>query len=136
VDDGAGDGIDLAGAGHADGKQRGRGGCELPDQLLERRDDGVGAAAGVRRPFDVREEVAVDADGTDPDVRTADVDPDDVSYAFFSSSFFAAAVVGSSLTSFTPFLNSLTLDPSERASSGRRFAPNRISTMTSIISSS
>src|SRR5262249_17956135 len=57
-------------------------------------------------------------------------------YAFFSSSFFAAIVVSSLVTSLMPFLNSLTLLPSERARSGRRWAPNRISTMTRISSSS
>src|SRR3989442_14141388 len=35
-----------------------------------------------------------------------------------------------------PFLNSLRLDPSDRASCGSRFAPNRTNTMTRITSSS
>src|SRR5437016_12350687 len=42
-------------------------------------------------------------------------------YVLFSSGFLAAAVVSSVFASLTPFLNSLTLEPSERASSGSRF---------------
>src|SRR5437016_5871014 len=56
--------------------------------------------------------------------------------AFFSSSFFAAAVESSFVASVTPFLNSLTLDPSDRASSGSRLAPKRINTITRMINSS
>src|SRR5438128_3724694 len=55
--------------------------------------------------------------------------------AFFSSSFLAA-VASSFVASLTPFLNSLTLDPSDRARSGNRLAPKRISTITRMISSS
>src|SRR5437879_13314037 len=57
-------------------------------------------------------------------------------YVLFSSGFFASADVSSVLASLTPFLNSLTLEPSERASSGSRLAPNRISTMTRMMRSS
>src|SRR5215831_12667194 len=52
-----------------------------------------------------------------------------------------SALGGLTLASFAwpssmPFLNSLRLDPSDRASWGSRFAPNRTSTMTRITSNS
>jgi hypothetical protein len=95
-----------------------------------------GAAAGFGGMLDAGEQLPVGRDGARPETGAADVDADQEGYAFLSSSFLDAVDVSSALASDTPFLNSLTLEPRDRASSGSRLAPKRISTMRRMISNS
>jgi len=127
--------MDLAGrrdadAGHGDA----RGGQHATDQDGKLIEDSFGALSGFGGGFGLSGEVAVDPEEANADVGAAEVDTDSGSYAFFSSSFLAAEA--SSLTSATPFLNSFTLLPRERASSGSRLAPKSTRTIRRIRSSS
>jgi hypothetical protein len=135
LDDRAGVRVDLAGAGDADRGEIGAFGGETSDGRAQRLDDGRGAAVGLGEGFGLRGESSVDRDGSGPDAGASEVDADEGRYAFFSSSL-RAGLVSSLLASFTPFLNSFTLEPSERASSGSRLAPKSTSTITRMISSS
>src|SRR4029453_17696378 len=95
------------------------------------------AGGGVGGRLGVGENGAVGGDNTRTEAGAAEVDSEERSYAFFSSSFRTAGdVVSPFCPSVTPFLNSLTLEPRERASSGSRLAPNSTSTMTRMISNS
>src|SRR5436190_7562025 len=135
--DGLGLGMDLAGAGDANGLGTPAPGGQLGHETRDRGKDLSGAALGFGKGLDVGEDATIGANQARPNARAPEVDADRWrdDYAFFSSSFFAAAVESSFVASVTPFLNSFTLEPSERASSVSRFAPNRISTMTMISSS-
>src|SRR5207247_7017865 len=64
-----------------------------------------------------------------PQLRSADVEAP-------RSALGGLTLVSFAWVSSMPFLNSLRLDPSDRASCGSRFAPNRTNTMTRITSSS
>ena len=55
--------------------------------MLEGGEDRLRSPPRVRGTFGLREQVPVDPDGGRPDARAADVDADDVRYAFYSSSF-------------------------------------------------
>src|SRR5262249_52408347 len=122
--------MDLTGAGDTQRTHAMTVVSELSDRFAEGLDHRRRAAAGGGVGLGSGEDATVVPNGTHADSGAAEVDADGGGYAFFSSSFLAAAVVSSFCASFTPFLNSLTLDPSDRASSGSRFAPKRISTMT------
>src|SRR5437879_3077990 len=135
LDDGAGLRVDLAGAGDADRGEVVQAVGEGGDGAADGLEHCGGAALGLGQGFGLRGEPSVDRDGSRTNAGASEVDADDGGYAFFSSSF-RAGVVSSLFASFTPFLNSFTLEPSERASSGRRFAPNRISTITRMMSRS
>jgi hypothetical protein len=128
--------MDLARAGHADTGRRRVSSEEIPDDRGDVTQDGGGAAARFGGTLGPADQVPVRGDGAAPEPGAADVDADQEGYAFFSSSFLDAADTSSALVSVTPFLNSLTLDPSDRASSGSRLAPKRISTMRRMMSNS
>jgi hypothetical protein len=128
--------MDLARAGHAD-VARGRvGGQEVADDRDDVVQDRGGAAADFGGTLDAGEQVPVGRDGARPQTGAADVDADQKGYAFFSSSFLDVVDTSSALASATPFLNSLTLEPRDRASSGSRLAPKRMSTIRRMINSS
>src|SRR5262249_20706605 len=135
LDDDAALRLDLPRAGDADRGEVMQVGCERGDGSANSIDDRGGAAVGLGQGLGLRGEPAVDRDSSRADAGPSKVDADEGSYAFFSSSF-RAGVVSSLLASFTPFLNSFTLEPSERASSGRRLAPKSTSTITRMMSSS
>src|SRR5205085_1095287 len=109
------------------------GGENCVNGLLERGENGGGTATRVGASLGLRQHATVGINSTDADARAADVDSDERSYAFFSSSFRG---VSSAFASLMPFLNSFTLDPSDLASSGKRFAPNKIKTITRMTRSS
>src|SRR5690349_6242173 len=120
VHDGAGGGVDLAGARDADGREVVHSLGEAGDGAADGFQDGGRAALRLGEGFGLRGEPPVDRDGPRADAGASEVDADDGGYAFFSSSLRAGVVVSSAFASLTPFLNSFTLEPRERASSGRR----------------
>jgi len=128
--------VDLTGGCDADaGHSVARGGQDASDQDGEVFQDAFRALPGFGGSFGLEGEGTVDPEEADAGVGATEVDADSGSYAFFSSSFLAVEDV-SSFASATPFLNSFTLDPRERASSGSRLAPKSTSTIKRIRSSS
>jgi hypothetical protein len=135
LDDGAGFWVDLAGAGDADRGEVGQAARKRRNGAADGLEDCGGTALRLGERVGLRSEPPVDRDGSRANTGASQVDANDGSYAFFSSSF-RAGVVSSLFASFMPFLNSFMLEPSERASSGSRLAPKRISTITRMMSSS
>src|SRR2546425_1129631 len=113
LDDGAGLRVDLAGAGDADRGEVVQAVGEGGDGAADGLEHCGGAALGLGQGFGLRGEPSVDRDGSRTNAGASEVDADDGGYAFFSSSF-RAGVVSSLFASFTPFLNSFTLEPSDQ----------------------
>jgi hypothetical protein len=136
--DGLGLRVDLSCDGNADAGDTGSLVGELANGVLQGLEDGGGTATRLGPRFRLDEDATVVLDEPAADASATEVDPDGGmrDYAFFSSSFFAALVESSRWASLMPFLNSFTLEPSDRASSGSRLAPKSTSTITRISRSS
>ena len=132
--------MDLPRGGDADAGDAGAlGGVQqLGDDALEVGEDAGGALPGLGLRLDAGHELARFGKKPAAQLAAAEIDPYGVAVSghrvrrrerlpgggdqdFFSSSFFAAGL-SSLFSSATPFLNSFTLEPSEREASGRRWA--------------